>query len=199
MFEPRIGLAWDVTGKGTTVVHSGFNISYYLPTAAEFFNPTTLQNTPTAFNLIAGTTTRNAGGTINLGNVSVATPAKWAVNTPIFASLVGQTASCSNTGSLQDCRCRSAPDRRRILSLELRHPARVYKQHDARMFLTSAITASTCWILSTSTSRFPGANNGAQENARRPYTPEWPVSLFLEHPPCSPIGNSPTTTGCKLL
>ena len=74
MFEPRLGLAWDVTGKGTTVVHTGFNISYYLPTAAEFFNPTTLQNTPTAFNLIAGTTTRNAGGTINLGNVSVATP-----------------------------------------------------------------------------------------------------------------------------
>ena len=27
-FGPRLGLAWDVTGKGTTVVHAGYSIVY---------------------------------------------------------------------------------------------------------------------------------------------------------------------------
>ena len=40
-FGPRFGLAWDVTGKGTTVVHSGFSVMYYEPTAADFMNTST--------------------------------------------------------------------------------------------------------------------------------------------------------------
>lgn len=31
LFEPRLGLAWDVTGKGTTVVHAGYGILYNQP------------------------------------------------------------------------------------------------------------------------------------------------------------------------
>ena len=169
MFEPRIGLAWDVTGKGTTVVHSGFNISYYLPTAAEFFNPTTLQNTPTAFNLIAGTTTRNAGGTINLGNVSVATPAKWAVNTPIFASLVGQTASCSNT----------APCKIAAVDPHLTDAQFFLWNFGIQHAFTNSMTLDVSYVGNHGqhmldpvdiNQPIPGTNNGAQENSRRPYT-----------------------------
>lgn len=169
MFEPRIGLAWDVTGKGTTVVHSGFNISYYLPTAAEFFNPTTLQNTPTAFNLIAGTTTRNAGGTINLGNVSVATPAKWAVNTPIFASLVGQTASCSNT----------APCKIAAVDPHLTDAEFFLWNFGIQHAFTNSMTLDVSYVGNHGehmldpvdiNQPLPGANGGAAENARRPYT-----------------------------
>jgi outer membrane receptor protein involved in Fe transport len=173
MFEPRLGLAWDVTGNGTTVVHSGFNISYYLPTAAEFFNPTTLQNTPTAFNLISPSGTRNAGGTIDLGNVSVATPARWNVNTPIFSSLVGQTAVCSNT----------APCKIAAVDPHLT---------DAQFFLwnvgvqhafTNNLTMDISYVGNHGEHMLdpvdinqprPGVSGGPAENSRRPYVGQFP-------------------------
>jgi hypothetical protein len=169
MFEPRVGLAWDITGKGTTVVHTGFNISYYLPTAAEFFNPTTLQNTPTAFNLIAGTTTRNAGGTINLGNVSVATPAKWAAGVPIFSSLVGQTASCSNTSP-----CKIA-----AVDPHLTDPQFFLWNLGVQHAFSSSTTVDVSYVGNHGfhilnpvdiNQPTPGASGGALENSRRPYT-----------------------------
>ena len=173
MFEPRFGVAWDVTGKGTTVVHTGFNISYYLPTVAEFFSPTTLQNMPTAFNLISPSGTRNAGGTINLGNVSVATPAKWNVNTPIFSSLVGQTAACSNTGP-----CKIAGVGPNLTDAEF-FLWNVGVQHA----FSNSLTLDVSYVGNHGehmldpvdiNQPLPGTNNGAQENARRPYAAEYP-------------------------
>jgi len=173
MFEPRLGLAWDVTGKGTTVVHTGFNISYYLPTAAEFFNPTTLQNTPTAFNLVSPSGTRNAGGTINLGNVSVATPAKWQLNTPIFASLVGQTASCSNT----------APCKIAAVDPHLTDAEFFLWNFGIQHAFSNSLTMDISYVGNHGehildpvdiNQPVPGTNNGAQENARRPYVGSFP-------------------------
>jgi hypothetical protein len=37
-FSPRVGFAWDVNGKGTTVVRGGFNIIYSTITAVTFLN-----------------------------------------------------------------------------------------------------------------------------------------------------------------
>jgi hypothetical protein len=169
MFEPRLGLAWDVTGKGTTVVHTGFNISYYLPTAAEFFNPTTLQNTPTAFNLIAGTTTRNAGGTINLGTVSVATPAKWQSNQSIFGSLVGQTASCSNT----------APCKIAAVDPHLADAQFFLWNFGIQHAFSNSLTMDISYVGNHGqhildpvdiNQPAPGVSGGPAENSRRPYT-----------------------------
>ena len=38
-FAPRFGLAWDVTGKGKTVVRTGFNIIYQNPSINPFITP----------------------------------------------------------------------------------------------------------------------------------------------------------------
>lgn len=173
MFEPRLGVAWDLTGKGTTIVHTGFNISHYLPTAAEFFNPTTLQNTPTAFNLNTGSATRNAGGTINLGNVSVATPGKWAVNTPIFSSLVGQTAVCSN----------AAPCKIAAVDPHLTDAQFFLWNFGVQHAFSSNLTMDVSYVGNHGqhildpvdiNQPIPGASGGAAENARRPYVNQFP-------------------------
>jgi len=43
-FSPRIGFAYDVTGKGTTVVRGGFSLIYSSFTAVEFLNQNGFQN-----------------------------------------------------------------------------------------------------------------------------------------------------------
>ena len=55
---PRIGLAWDVTGKSTTVVRAGFNIMYQNPVTQIFFTPgSQIQTMPTGLTMGAGCTT----------------------------------------------------------------------------------------------------------------------------------------------
>ena len=43
-FEPRLGLAWDVSGKGTTVVRAGFGLMHEAYTLATFLGQFQLQN-----------------------------------------------------------------------------------------------------------------------------------------------------------
>ena len=54
-FSPRIGFAWDVTGKGTTVVRGGFSIMYSTFTAVMWMNQNTFQNS-TAVSIAANPT-----------------------------------------------------------------------------------------------------------------------------------------------
>jgi hypothetical protein len=73
-FSPRLGFAWDVTGKGTTVVRGGFNIMYSVLTIATLLQEGSLQNS-TALSVAAvptgacnvavpvGETCTQAGGT----------------------------------------------------------------------------------------------------------------------------------------
>jgi hypothetical protein len=87
-FEPRLGLAWDVNGKGTTVVRAGFSLMHESYTLATFLGQFQLQNSnatgsatiPTAANLfctpggamagIQSACPANAGGTIGLQAVT---------------------------------------------------------------------------------------------------------------------------------
>jgi len=43
-FSPRVGIAWDVTGKGTTVVRAGYNLMYSVLTIATLLQEGSLQN-----------------------------------------------------------------------------------------------------------------------------------------------------------
>jgi len=90
-FAPRIGIAWDVSGKGTTVVRLGGGITYNSLTNIQ--NLASLGNTgaalhaiPTGFTLISpnGSALPSPGniavGTISLSSANV----PWALNTTIF-------------------------------------------------------------------------------------------------------------------
>jgi hypothetical protein len=101
-FAPRFGLAWDITGKGKTVLRTGFNIAYQNPTIQPLITPGTIL-VPTGINLVNGATVLNAGGTIDTQNLAAfALPSKAAATIvqgqPFFggnvANLVG---SCSTT------------------------------------------------------------------------------------------------------
>ena len=46
-FSPRIGVAWDVTGKGTTIVRAGASIVYSLLSMSTFLSQQNTQNTVT--------------------------------------------------------------------------------------------------------------------------------------------------------
>jgi hypothetical protein len=100
-FSPRLGIVWDVNGKGTTVVRTGGSILYNLAlpyTVLISSDGASLGQVPTGFSLYQpnGTIT-SAGGNIRQGTASLSTTQiPWAVNTPIFN--VGPSAlACGNS------------------------------------------------------------------------------------------------------
>jgi hypothetical protein len=74
-FSPRFGVAWDVTGKGTTVVRVGGSLVYSLLTMSTFMSQQNTQNTvtlgvgtvPTGATLIYGA--QCASGCPGIGNI----------------------------------------------------------------------------------------------------------------------------------
>jgi hypothetical protein len=108
-FSPRVGFAWDLSGKGTTVVRGGASLIYSTFTAATFLTQNGLQNTtatslaavPTGASCVA-TDTGCTGGTFN-GNIVLAStkvsgsnlnydPAVTGTSGPVFPT--GVTLSC---------------------------------------------------------------------------------------------------------
>jgi hypothetical protein len=101
-FAPRVGIAWDVTGKGTTVVHTGIGVVYNSLTNIQ--NLASLGNTgaalhaiPTGFSLIAANgTALPSPGNIALGTVTLSSAnIPWAVNTQIF-NTTASALTCGN-------------------------------------------------------------------------------------------------------
>lgn len=76
-FSPRIGFAWDVTGKGTTVVRAGASIVYSLLSMNTFLSQQNTQNTvtlgvgtvPTGATLIYGTQCPPPNGCTGAGSI----------------------------------------------------------------------------------------------------------------------------------
>ncbi len=64
-FAPRVGLAWDVTGKGTTVVRAGASIVYDLLSMSTFLSQQNTNNTVTL-----GANVVPTGAVIQVGGVS---------------------------------------------------------------------------------------------------------------------------------
>jgi carboxypeptidase family protein len=95
-FGPRLGFAWDVTGKGTTVLRAGGGLMYETVNWESFLafnNSFGLTNVPTGavINAAGGT----AGGTITAGNLAIPpTPPQWDSATPLFGNVGTTTISC---------------------------------------------------------------------------------------------------------
>ncbi len=100
-FGPRFGFAWDVTGKGNTVVRGGVGLMYESVNWESFLafnNSFGLGNVPTGA-VISGTGTANqmtAGGTITAGNLAIS-PAvipPWDSASPLYGNVSGTTINC---------------------------------------------------------------------------------------------------------
>jgi hypothetical protein len=105
-FSPRLGFAYDLSGRGTTVVRGGGSIIFSMFNPAQFSNSPNnfgggnVAATPTGASCIPGKdgcpASGNYGGTINLGTATLgASNLNW--NGPVFPT--GAAFSC--TGSAQ--------------------------------------------------------------------------------------------------
>ncbi len=104
-FAPRFGFAWDVSGKGTTVVRAGGGLTYEAvnwETFLAFNNSFGLPSIPTGA-VISGTGTANpvtAGGTITTGNLTIPpTPPQWDSATPLYGNLSSTQINCDPNAS----------------------------------------------------------------------------------------------------
>jgi hypothetical protein len=89
-FAPRLGFAWDVTGRGNTVVRGGFGLVYETinwEAMLAFNNAFGLNNVPTG--AIIDGAGNSAGGTITAGNLAIPPGMpQWDSGTPIYGANV---------------------------------------------------------------------------------------------------------------
>jgi hypothetical protein len=99
-FGPRLGLAWDVTGKGTTVVRAGASIVYNTGVSISAFlsDNAALNLIPTGWTLVSP----NGSPLASPGNITVGTTSltgsqlNWATNTPVFNTVGASALRCGN-------------------------------------------------------------------------------------------------------
>ena len=96
-FAPRFGFAWDVTGKGNTVIRGGGGLVYETinwEALLAFNNAFGLNNVPTG--AIIDGSGNTAGGTITAGNLAIPPVLpQWDSGTPLFGANVStSTLNC---------------------------------------------------------------------------------------------------------
>jgi len=77
-FAPRLGVAWDVTGRGTTIVRAGFGMAYELLTMNTFLSQQNTNNAPTlglgviptGANIVVNGVTTPGSGTIQTTGIN---------------------------------------------------------------------------------------------------------------------------------
>ncbi len=96
---PRFGFAWDMTGKGNTVLRGGGGLIYEFVNWESFLafnNSFGLPSVPTGA-VISGTGTANpvtAGGSITAGNLTVIPLPQWDSTTPLYGNLSNSGINC---------------------------------------------------------------------------------------------------------
>jgi len=179
-FSPRIGLAWDMLGTGRMILHAGGNIMYdmypsqvYMPLSSA---QPGLQSMPTGWNMVGpnGTVT-TPGGNINLGTVTVSTPAAILPNVPVFGALTvpGVTGSCTA----------AAPCKIAGVYPDIVTPQFFLWNLGIQRAITNSMTLDVSYVgnhgqheldFTDLNQPLPGVAGAAAENARRPYYSKFP-------------------------
>ncbi len=173
-----------MTGKGKTVVRTGFNIIYQNPSINPFITPGAMLNAiPTGLPLLSsGVNVNTQPGSITLHSVTISPPVPWALNTPVLANYIGSTASCT---AASVCTVGG-------VAPHLEYPMVLNWNFGVQHAITNNLTLDVSYVgnkgqhLSDYTDLnqpLPGASGTAAENARRPYTFERGVSLFWRNGP----------------
>jgi hypothetical protein len=194
-FGPRVGFAWDVTGKGTTVIRAGSSISYdTVPMdALVTFQGASLPSIPTGFTLY------NADGSIrqNAGNIQSGVPVlqgsqlNWVYNAPgapvVPVFNAGPSAlTCGN--GLPVSSAPNAPVNPSVCNLLAKNPnsprsymttwtAAVQHAFNNNLSLTGAYVGNHATGLPEYVNinqPTPGLNTYAAEQQRRPYYSQFP-------------------------
>jgi hypothetical protein len=95
-FSPRVGVAWDVTGKGTTVVRLGGSIVYDVLPMSVFLSQQNLQSGPVLFGIgvvPTGATITTCPVAVVAGNCAVAP-----VTTPAIGNIVTTAVTLAGSG-----------------------------------------------------------------------------------------------------
>jgi len=111
-FSPRIGFAYDVNGKGTTVVRGGFSIIYSSFTAVEWMNQNQFQNNagvslggnPSGADIFVGNNIIFKGAPTGIAVKSAnqkPTQAQW--NTVVFPPPSGNPIQCGDGVAVDPC------------------------------------------------------------------------------------------------
>ena len=109
-FAPRVGMAWDITGKGTTVLRAGFGMSYDTPQVDDLVASgfgAGINTTPTGFGLYNGSTlvippSQNPQAVKTAVLALPGSLLSWQPNVPVFPANLNGDLACSNGGVLPD-------------------------------------------------------------------------------------------------
>jgi hypothetical protein len=112
-FAPRAGFAWDITGKGTTVLRAGMGMSYDTPQVDDLIAQgfgAGLNSIPTGFNLYNDNPTINGGlvfpasqnpQAVKTAVISIPGPTlSWLPNVPVFPANLNANLACGTGNPL---------------------------------------------------------------------------------------------------
>ena len=185
-FAPRLGLAWDITGKGTTVLRAGAGVVYSTPVILMFTSTpqgARLSAIPTGFTLVQPNGTKIPGpGTINVGQLSLAsTQLPFNTNAPIFPSSAALACGNGQNGNPATCALQAMDPNFRLgylttWTLGVQHAFTNNLSLDVAYVGTHGNELPGVVDINQPT---PGAKNGTgaaafNEQSRRPYNAQFP-------------------------